>query len=553
MGSTGAGKTTLMDVIAGRKTAGKIDGDLFVNGHPLDQKTFNSVSGYCEQTDVHEETSTVREAFRFSAALRLPNDTTELEREGFVDGILDVLELTAKANMQYSTLTQGERKRVTIGVELLSNPSILFLDEPTTGLDSRAATIVMECIKRIAQSGRTVVCTIHQPSTVLFELFDKLLLLKTGGEMVYFGDLGNESSHLVDYFSQFHGLDPIRTNENPATYMLNCIGAGTGIATIDADFAVAYKQSQLGVANEALVTRWTQPNGAQLDKEKHFEVSFVNQFSLLFGRQWTLYWRSPAYNLGRIVFMLVIALVFGSCFYGKQLNTSTDVISQASMLFFSSISVCFAFVVMTLTFTSRNRPVFYREHLSVMYSPLVHALSIAVIEFIYCVGLTTINWAAFYWLNGLTASTDAWFFYWLGLSMTMATMSYFAHMLVYAAPSLQIAILGVSSLTTLFFVTCGFLIDGDTIAKGWVWLYWVSPFHYLLEIVLMAQYNDQTRLVVDVLTKKTIPINQVVVHFFNGTFSYDNIGRDFGLLVAIIAFFQLVIVRCMTKVNHTSR
>ncbi|KAF0702345.1 hypothetical protein As57867_007768, partial [Aphanomyces stellatus] len=92
-------------------------------------------------------------------------------------------------------------------------------------------------------------------------------------------------------------------------------------------------QSQLGVANEALVALWTQPNGAQLNKEKHFEVSFVNQFSLLFGRQWTLYWRSPAYNLGRAIVMLIIALVCGSCFYGMQLNTSADVLSQACMLF----------------------------------------------------------------------------------------------------------------------------------------------------------------------------------------------------------------------------
>ncbi|KAF0708195.1 hypothetical protein AaE_013312, partial [Aphanomyces astaci] len=237
MGSTGAGKTTLMDVIAGRKTTGTIEGDLFVNGHPLDRRTFTQVSGYCEQNDVHEETATIREAFHFSAALRLPSDTTQDQRQSFVDDILDVLELTPRANAQYLTLSQGERKRVTIGVELLSNPSILFLDEPTTGLDSRAATIVMECVKRIAESGRTVVCTIHQPSTVLFELFDKLLLLKTGGELVYFGDLGPQSSVLLEYFRQFQGLPPMEPHENPATYMLNCIGAGTGDAKIDVDFA----------------------------------------------------------------------------------------------------------------------------------------------------------------------------------------------------------------------------------------------------------------------------------------------------------------------------
>ncbi|KAF0704754.1 Aste57867_7268 [Aphanomyces stellatus] len=210
-------------------------------------------------------------------------------------------------------------------------------------------------------------------------------------------------------------------------------------------------------------------------------------------------------------------------------------------------------MVMALTFTFRNRTVFYREHLSVMYSPLAHAISIALVELIYCIGLATFNLAVFYWLNGLSSTTDAWFFYWIGLSVMLATVSYFSHMLAYATPSLQIGILALSSWTTFFFVASGFLIDGKTMAKGWVWMYWISPFHYMLEITLMAQYNDQTRLVVDALTKKTIPINQVVVQFFNGAFSYDNIGRDFGILVAIIVFLQLVIMRCMAKVNHTSR
>ncbi|EQC30661.1 hypothetical protein SDRG_11716 [Saprolegnia diclina VS20] len=152
MGSTGAGKTTLMDVIAGRKTAGVIAGDLYVNGHPMDRTTFNILMGYCEQFDIYEETSTVVEAFLFCAALRLPSSTSAGERAGFVRDVLVVLELQARANAQLFALSLGERKRVTIGVELLSNPSILFLDEPTTGLDSRAATIVMECVKRIAQS-----------------------------------------------------------------------------------------------------------------------------------------------------------------------------------------------------------------------------------------------------------------------------------------------------------------------------------------------------------------------------------------------------------------
>ncbi|KAF0704962.1 hypothetical protein As57867_007168, partial [Aphanomyces stellatus] len=422
MGSTGAGKTTLMDVLAGRKTAGTIDGELFVNGYPLDRKTFNSVSGYCEQTDTHESTSTVREAFLFSAALRLPSGTTDDQRAGFVDDILDALELTGKANAQYLTLSQGERKRVTIGVELLSNPSILFLDEPTTGLDSRAATIVLECVKRIAQSGRTIVCTIHQPSTVLFELFDKLLLLKSGGQMAFFGELGRESSKLLGYFGQFDMFEPIKPTENPATYMLQCIGAGTGGSQDGVDFAAAYKESALAAANEALVAQASQPNGNELTKTKKYEQSFGRQFALLCGRQMTTYWRTPAYNTSRVVLMVLIPLVFGSCFYNAPVVTSMDVVSQLSMIFMATSFLCMAILNTSITFVANSRGVFYREKLSVMYTPLAHSLSLALVELLYCVVLAVIYFNVIYWLCGLNAATDAWVWFLVSLMSTMAVV-----------------------------------------------------------------------------------------------------------------------------------
>ncbi|KAH8097784.1 ATPase [Aureococcus anophagefferens] len=233
MGSSGAGKTTLLDVVAGRKTGGSLSGMITVNGHAKKQDTFARVSGYVEQLDVHSPGPTVAEAVAFSAALRL-NPSADEKRKPFCANILRILELAPIADNQVGTLGKPgglsfeQRKRLTIAVELAANPAIFFLDEPTSGLDSRAALVVIRAVRQVAVTGRSVICTVHQPSYALFAQFDRLLLLKKGGMVVYFGGLGEDSGDLVAFLSQTAAslgprgpdLDPLRPGANPATWML---------------------------------------------------------------------------------------------------------------------------------------------------------------------------------------------------------------------------------------------------------------------------------------------------------------------------------------------
>ncbi|RAW20274.1 hypothetical protein PC110_g23284, partial [Phytophthora cactorum] len=155
MGATGAGKTTLMDVIAGRKTGGRIVGDIIVNGEQKNPANFSRITAYCEQMDIHSEAASIYEALVFSANLRLPPNFTKDERMNLVNETLDLLELTPIAGAMVGSLSVEQKKRVTIGVEVVSNPSILFLDEPTSGLDARSALIVMRGVQSIARTGRT--------------------------------------------------------------------------------------------------------------------------------------------------------------------------------------------------------------------------------------------------------------------------------------------------------------------------------------------------------------------------------------------------------------
>ncbi|CAI0540638.1 unnamed protein product [Linum tenue] len=223
VGSSGAGKTTLMDVLAGRKTGGYITGDIKISGHPKVQSTFARISGYVEQNDIHSPQVTVEESLWFSSNLRLPKEVTKEQRCEFVEEVMRLVELDTLRQALVglpgsSGLSTEQRKRLTIAVELVANPSIIFMDEPTSGLDARAAAIVMRTVRNTVDTGRTVVCTIHQPSIDIFEAFDEL------GKGI-------------------NGVPPIRDGYNPATWMLEVTTASVE-EKIQADFAELYVTSK---------------------------------------------------------------------------------------------------------------------------------------------------------------------------------------------------------------------------------------------------------------------------------------------------------------------
>ncbi|KAJ1482033.1 P-loop containing nucleoside triphosphate hydrolase protein [Baffinella frigidus] len=185
------------------------------------------------------ESMTVREALRFSALHRLPKAMPYEEKQQVMEAIADVVELTPILGKTILNLSAEQRKRLTLGVEMAANPSVLFLDEPTSGLDSRSARIVIRVVKRIASMGRTIICTIHQPSFEIFSSFDRLLLLKRGGLVVYNGDLGpakesvnnrqsyNSAQNMVGYFEGAGPAVPLFKGHgaNPAEFMLEGHGA----------------------------------------------------------------------------------------------------------------------------------------------------------------------------------------------------------------------------------------------------------------------------------------------------------------------------------------
>jgi ATP-binding cassette subfamily G (WHITE) protein 2 (PDR) len=219
MGVSGAGKTTLLDVLAQRVSMGVVTGDMLVSGKPLDE-SFQRNTGYVQQQDLHLETTTVREALRFSAMLRQPKSVSKREKYEFVEDVIKMLNMQEFAEAVVGVPGEGlnveQRKLLTIGVELAAKPALLlFLDEPTSGLDSQSSWAIVAFLRKLADNGQAVLATIHQPSAILFQEFDRLLFLAKGGKTVYFGDVGKNSRTLLDYFES-NGADKCGDDDNPA-------------------------------------------------------------------------------------------------------------------------------------------------------------------------------------------------------------------------------------------------------------------------------------------------------------------------------------------------
>lgn len=192
-----------MNVLARRMTIGVVTGDMFVNGRELDASFARNI-GYVQQQDLHVETCTIREALRFSAALRQPQSVSMEEKYNFVEEVIQLLGMQNFAEAVIGSpgdgLNMEQRKLLSIGVELAAKPQLLiFLDEPTSGLDSRSSWAICAFMRKLADHGQPVLATIHQPSAVLFEQFDRLLFLAKGGRTVYFGDIGKQARTVLEY------------------------------------------------------------------------------------------------------------------------------------------------------------------------------------------------------------------------------------------------------------------------------------------------------------------------------------------------------------------
>ncbi|XP_058223774.1 pleiotropic drug resistance protein 1-like isoform X2 [Rhododendron vialii] len=554
MGVSGAGKTTLMDVLAGRKTGGYIEGRILVSGYPKKQETFARVAGYCEQTDVHSPHVTVYESLNYSAWLRLPHEVDSATRKMFVNEIMELVELTPLREAlvglpSVSGLSTEQRKRLTIAVELVANPSIIFMDEPTSGLDARAAAIVMRTVRNTVDTGRTVVCTIHQPSIDIFDAFDELFLLKRGGEEIYVGPLGHHSLHLIAYFEGINGVNKIKDGYNPATWMLEVTSIAQE-AALEVDFAQVYKNSELYRRNKETITELSTPPWGSKDLcfATQYSQSFFTQCMACLWKQHLSYWRNPPYTAMRFLFTTIIALLFGTIFWhiGSKRGTQQDIFNAMGSMYSAVIFVGVQNATSVQPVVAVERTVFYREKAAGMYSALPYAFGQVVIELPYILVQSVIYGVIVYSMIGFEWTVAKFFWYLFFMYCTFLYFTYYGMMTVAVTPNHSIAAIVASAFYAVWNLFSGFIIPKTRIPLWWRWYVYICPVSWTLYGLVASQFGDiQDRLD----TGETV--KQFVVNYFD--FRHDFVGYV-GIIVAGIAvLFGFIFAFSIKAFNFQNR
>ncbi|KAJ5553854.1 hypothetical protein N7513_003813 [Penicillium frequentans] len=487
MGVSGAGKTTLLDVLAKRVSIGVVTGDMLVNGKPLDN-SFQRKTGYVQQQDLHLPTTTVREALRFSAMLRQPSTVSKKEKYEYVEDVIEMLGMGDFSDAVVGAPGEGlnveQRKLLTIGVELAAKPALLiFLDEPTSGLDSQSSWAICSFLRKLAEHGQAVLSTIHQPSALLFQEFDRLLFLAKGGRTVYFGDIGDQSRTLLDYFES-NGARVCGSAENPAEYMLEIIGAGaSGKAT--QDWGVVWNESQeaKNVQSELNRIHEERASATSNDGETHqgeYAMPLSKQLLYVTHRSFQSFWREPSYVWAKILLATLSSLFIGFTFFksDSSLQGFQDAIFSAFMVcsIFSTLvqSIMPKFVVQRSLYEVRERP-------SKAYSWIAFLIANVIVEIPYQVFAAVIAWACYYFpIYGANQAANRQGLMLLFLVQFYIFTSTFAAFIIAALPDAET---GGTIATLLFIMTLVFngVMQAPSALPGfWIFMYRVSPLTYLI-------------------------------------------------------------------------
>ena len=492
MGASGAGKSTLLNTLSQRQRVGVVEGTFLVDGRPLGTE-FQRITGFVEQQDLHDKTATIREAIEFSAVLRQDRHIPREEKLAYVDEIIDLLELGEVADALILSLGVEQRKRVTIAVELAAKPSLLFLDEPTTGLDSQSALTLVRFLKKLASAGHGIICTIHQPSSLLIQQFHMILALNPGGNMFYFGPVGDNGAAVNKYFTERGVHCP--PQKNIAEFILEtAIKGGKRQDGKRMDWNEEWKISQ---ENADLLTEIKQIN---MEREKVPQKSHETQYEYaspqwlqvkeLTRRMFTQHWRDPSYLYGKL-FVAVIIGIFNGFTFWQLGNTIADMQNR--------MFTAFLIILIPPTVVNAVVPKFYqnmalweaRENPSRIYNWFAFCTASVVTEIPISIISAIIYWIIWYYATGLpTDSSTAGYVFWMTMLFFLFQASWGQWICAFA-PSFTV----ISNVLPFFFVMFS-LFNGvvrpySQLSVFWrYWMYWVNPSTYWIGGVLAATLRD---------------------------------------------------------------
>ncbi|UJR24825.1 hypothetical protein I4U23_006199 [Adineta vaga] len=501
LGPTGCGKSTLLDILADRKDKYGLSGTILVSGQSR-PSYFKYAIGYVIQDDIISETLTVRENLLFSANIRLPSSIPMKERIERVNQIIHDLDLQSCADTLIGTdfargVSGGERKRTSIGMELVLSPNVLFLDEPTTGLDASTAQNVMTYLHSLSRQGRTIIFSIHQPRYSIFKLFDSVLFL-SGGYNIYLGSPLNVLSHFASlgFICEEHN--------NPADFVLDILIESSNHSS--SKFQTAYLQSNDKIEENQKISLLN----------SHTSPTYTNELYYVAQRTFCNALRHPALAITQIISVIIYGLFTGLIFNQLERTIDPGVYNRFGAIFF--IISCQALgAISALEPLIKERALFIHEHVSGYYRVSSFFLAKLIIDLplvhiIPCLIYATITYS----LTDLHRSIDRFCFFMLTNLLTKIFGSAMCYFVAASTSSFGVALVMVVASYVTMMLFSGFLISLESIASFLRWIQWLSVFRYASNALAINEFRNLTLCLAsqsticltkgeDILTHRQIP------------------------------------------------
>eukprot|EP00127_Corallochytrium_limacisporum_P002658 Clim_evm94s134 gene=Clim_evmTU94s134 len=583
MGASGAGKSTFMDIMAMKSKRGKVGGEILANGLPRD-RTFKRLIGFVDQSDSLMGTLTVRESLTYSAMLRLPAVWPTGLKLSRVEWVMEQLKISHIAESYIGTtfrrgISGGEKRRVSIGMELVIQPSVLFCDEPTSGLDSYNAFVVMECLQTLARRcGTSVIVTIHQPRSNIYQLFDRLMILADGDQVYnglaadaldYFTSIGHECPSgynpadffidLVTMYSSGHGVNGFTTAisepstptsrfsaEDSSDVALNSLWPGAATVASSRrinDLRDSFVQSQ---AYQQLVAEVHMAKGQREFRDPMEPIAPATK-NIRFGRQCIILCyrallnivRNPFLLVGHLSLSIILGLVVGGFYYQLQLENLEAIQNRMGALLIICAFLGFGSMSSLEMFHS-ERGLYMHERSNRFYGPSAFFVSKMFFDLVPLRMVPPLIMGTIcYWMIGFRHDTIDHFFYFLLILMLVNVAATSLCMVIGVSAKRMSMAIEVAALSLLFsLMLTGIFNNHKTMNPYVAWLRYLSFFNYGYEALCVNEL-DGVELKGSILKSASFHVNARLILDQLGL-EADNFFKDLAVLV-LYSFIMLTV------------
>uniref|UniRef100_A0A674ICH9 ATP-binding cassette sub-family G member 8 n=1 Tax=Terrapene triunguis TaxID=2587831 RepID=A0A674ICH9_9SAUR len=489
IGSSACGQTSLLDVITCRDHGGKIkSGQIIINGKPSTHQLVKKCIAHVRQDDRLLPNLTVKETLLFVAKLRLPKTFSDSQREKRVENVIAELRLRQCANTRVGNeyirgVSGGERRRVSIGVQLLWNPGILILDEPTSGLDSFTAHNLVITLSRLARGNRLVLLSVHQPRSDIFQLFD-LVLLMTSGTTIYSG----AARDMVQYFTEI-GY-PCPKYSNPADFYVD-------LTSIDKRSKEKEMESQKRASSLATLF-WEKVKDFDDFLWKTNEGACVTtlpgglkQFTVLLSRQISSNFRDLSTLLIHGSEALLMSLLIGFLYYGHE-KSKLSIQDTVALLFMIGALIPFTVLLDVISKCHSERAMLYHDLEDGMYSVTPYFFAKILGELPEHCAFVIIYGVPIYWLANLSPESEHFLLNFLAVWLVVFCARAMALWFAALFPTLQMSAFFGNALFTTFFMSGGFVVSLENLWLVPLWISKLSFVRWSYESLMQIQFTELT-------------------------------------------------------------